>query len=152
VRGVQGGVNGHRPRPVGLKPDFAKPTSRPTLRPDTIQNRAAQKRSGGGSQRAQDDAISCRPSAPDLSRAVRPTASKVGLRLNARNRMRSNKNGHAERLKTGAIFMQQKSKSWARRVFRPTGEPLRAPLRKNHNPFYTPALLGKVPALHTDDS
>jgi hypothetical protein len=35
-----------------------------------MQNRAAPKRSGGGSRRAQDVLLSMAPSAPDLGRAV----------------------------------------------------------------------------------
>ena len=44
--------------PVGRKPDFAKPTSRPTSRRVTLQSRAAPKRSDGGSRRVQD--VFCR--------------------------------------------------------------------------------------------
>ena len=38
---------------VGRKPDFARPTSRPTPRLDTPQDWAAPKRSGGGPRRAE---------------------------------------------------------------------------------------------------
>src|SRR5258708_16749410 len=66
---------------VGRKPDLAKPTSRPISRRDTTQRRAAPKRSGGGSRRAEIFAPPHARPYQSLGRVTPPVLLAPGFQL-----------------------------------------------------------------------